>query len=83
MRRIFYPFSATRSRRGGPRAMLSAFSVYLFLAGLLVAPLTVLASAPAYADTPANTPFITWNMQGSTTLGQSMWTKSIIQNSGI
>ena len=54
--------------------MLSTFSVFLFLAGLLVAPFALLASAPAYADTPANTPFLTWNMQGATTVGQSLWT---------
>ena len=70
-------FLASRSRRGGLRAILSAFSAYLFLAGLLVAPFAVLSAAPARADTPVNTPFITWNMQGATSLAASMWTDYI------
>jgi hypothetical protein len=70
MHRIFYPFPARRSRRGGPRKVLSVSSAYLFIVALLVAvPLTVLGSTLAHADTPVNTPFITWNMQGSTNLG--------------
>jgi Endonuclease/Exonuclease/phosphatase family len=59
--------------------MLSVVSVYLFLAGLLVAPFAVLSAAPAYADTPANTPFITWNMQGVNTGGQNVWTTYLPQ----
>lgn len=59
--------------------MLSILSVYLFLAGLLVAPFTILSAAPAYADTPDNTPFITWNMQGANAGGTSLWTTYIPQ----
>jgi hypothetical protein len=72
-----YPFPAGRLRRGGPRNALSVFSAYLFIVALLgPVPLTALGSAPAHTDTDTSlpdTPFITWNMQGSTVQGDSLW----------
>lgn len=74
MRRISHPFPGNRSRRGRPRKVLSVFSPFLFLAALLVAvPLTVFSSTPANAASVFSTPFITWNMQGGTSLGESLW----------
>ncbi|MGW2787633.1 hypothetical protein ACWC3X_41665, partial [Streptomyces populi] len=44
---------------------------------LLVVPFTVLAAAPAQAVPPDRTSFLTWNMQGSTSSGQSLWSDYI------
>ncbi|MCS0603501.1 endonuclease/exonuclease/phosphatase family protein [Streptomyces sp. LP11] len=47
---------------------------YALLIALLVVPLTLLEAPAAHAVSPEDTPFLTWNMQGATSLGQSLWT---------
>ncbi|GGS48744.1 GDSL-type esterase/lipase family protein [Streptomyces cinerochromogenes] len=48
--------------------------VQALLIALLVAPFTVLAAGRADAAPPAETPFLTWNMQGASTQGRNLWT---------
>lgn len=48
-------------------------------------PFTVLAAGPAQAAPPDRTPFLTWNMQGATTSGTSLWSDyipEILRNAG-
>jgi hypothetical protein len=68
MRRFFHLSSARRP-------VLSVFSACLFIVALLAAvPLALVGSSPARADTNLpDTSFITWNMQGSTVQGASLW----------
>ncbi|MER7687486.1 fibronectin type III domain-containing protein [Streptomyces sp. NPDC097610] len=47
------------------------------LCALLVVPFAVLAAGPAQAAPPDRTPFLTWNMQGATSSGQSLWSDYI------
>ncbi|GAB1332293.1 hypothetical protein ACE1SV_66320 [Streptomyces sennicomposti] len=58
-----------------PRARSLAFGVIqALLIALLVAPFTVLAAGRAHAAPLDQTPFLTWNMQGATSQGRSVWT---------
>jgi hypothetical protein len=68
-----FPYPPGGRPRSGRWARL--FSVFLVLAALTASALAVLTvrAAPARADTPLNTPFITWNMRGGTTSGLDMW----------
>ncbi|MFI5979138.1 endonuclease/exonuclease/phosphatase family protein [Streptomyces sp. NPDC051452] len=58
-----------------PRVRSVAFGVIqALLAALLVVPFTVLAVGRAHAAPLDQTPFLTWNMQGETSQGRSVWT---------
>ncbi|MET8885400.1 GDSL-type esterase/lipase family protein [Streptomyces rubiginosohelvolus] len=47
--------------------------IQALLATLMAIPFTVAVAAPAQAAPPAETPFLTWNMQGATAQGESLW----------
>ncbi|MFJ7904676.1 SGNH/GDSL hydrolase family protein [Streptomyces sp. NPDC096198] len=67
-----------RTQLGGRRVgSLALGTVQALLCALLVVPFTVLAAGAAHAAPPAETPFLTWNMQGATSSGQSLWSSYI------
>ena len=63
------------ARHQRPRVRSVALGVIqALLVALLVAPFTVLVVGRAHAAPLDQTPFLTWNMQGATSQGRSLWT---------
>ncbi|MFD5934759.1 hypothetical protein [Streptomyces sp. NPDC060333] len=51
--------------------------VQALLLALLIMPFTAMTATPAHASPPDQNPFLTWNMQGATTVGVNLWTDYI------